>query len=752
MSKVLNILLLWILMISFISCGDIFMKSDEKQTSYEQFSVCKVDFDAISKVMTENIHGDLKCLESNLYLFINLVEGEHSKSGYLSQKDLIKFVRENLADIDEDKINILSGVFDINALFFGDSPGYIAKTNVKKLVELLINFNQQMVQNRIYDYFTTDQRVDYYEHRRRKTVIYKTLDSIGTMVKKVLVENNTKIPLKVFIGKFKNDDNADIIKHAQNLLFSKKSVLGGSTQNVTGVEIMRLTGMLSDIGKVAYDFANLPDTEFSDDDDEEIIRSLKEGVESVQKHLFYTNKTDEPILKFDDLVYFVNEFFPDFKKIIKYKKSILKAKEVLLGNNSEVFTAGEVNKLISEFLYKNLNRGVYFYRAYRINEELLSANTNIISDIRNVSQLTEQDLYSKDDFNRISQKYQFFKGSSYVPTYDTGFVRNARGIFETSVFEDLISRFFTYYGTKKAGTVGGHTLNLVQLEVFMDDFNEVLEGEGYILPGRAKMTAETITLMSGLFHPQSDGTGELEVPEFVEFVTSMLASLNLASTMQEELVELCSLDTKGRYETKCFRDNIEEIFDLEVKGKRIGHFLPQLEIYLADLSGDDKEQFLSSISQFSRTCSHFSDGSEIPMKESDGIVTWAGLLTIEQSMIRFDTDLSGVLEPKEVDEAFKVYKEAVVAMIPYDFLKGYAKDFFRYIVKYDRIPEVPESFSFGNLGQIFSEGFKFFKFTLRSDAGQAANADRMTFASVLKIISENSPTKIANPYNCDVFR
>jgi hypothetical protein len=739
-------------LMSFISCGDMFMKSNEKDTSYAQFSVCKVDFDAISKMMTENIESELNCLESNLYLFINLVEGKHSRLGYLSQKDLVQFVKENLDDIDEEKLNILSGVFDINALFFGDDPNYIAKGNVKKLVRLLIEFNHLMVQNKIYDYFTTDEKVNYYEHRRRKSVIYKTLDSIGKMVQKVLVENDTKIPLKAFLGKFKNKDNLEIIQHAQNLLFSKKSVLGGTTKDLTGMEIMRLTGMLSDIGKVAYDFANLPDTEFSSHDDEEIIRSLKEGVESVQKHLYYKDSKTEPILVFSDLVYFVNEFFPDFKKFIKYKDSILKAKEVMLGNNSETFTAGEINKLISELLYKNLNRGVYFYRAYRINEELLSANAVVISNFNNVSQLTEQDTYSKDDFNRISQNYQFFKGSSFAPVYNTGFVRNARGIFETSVYEDIISRFFSYYGTRKAGAIGGHTLNLEQLEVFMVDFKDVLEGEGYILPGRAKMTAETITLMSGLFHPQSDGTGELEVPEFVEFVTSMLTSLNLASTMQEELVQICSLDDKGRYETKCFRDNIENIFELKVKGKKIGDFLPQLKKYLEDLSDSEKEQFLNSTSEFSRTCSNYSDGSEIPMKESDGIVTWAGLLTIEQSMIRFDKDISGKLEPEEVDEAFKVYKEAVVAMIPYGFLKGFSKDFFRYIVKYNKVPEVPEIKGVRDLLKAVSEGFHFAKFLMKSDSGQAANADRMTFASVLKIINDNSPTKLANPYNCDVFR
>ena len=41
---------------------------------------------------------------------------------------------------------------------------------------------------------------------------------------------------------------------------------------------------------------------------------------------------------------------------------------------------------------------------------------------------------------------------------------------------------------------------------------------------------------------------------------------------------------------------------------------------------------------------------------------------------------------------------------------------------------------------------------LKSNSDQDASADRMTFAAVLEIIAQNSPTNKESPYPCDTLR
>ena len=742
MSKYFNLILL-LVCFSFVACSDLVKKEEEQETkTYDQFLVCETDADAIAKILTLNIEPQLECLKSNLDLFITLAKGENKKAGYLSRKDLITFINMNMKEVTEENILALNGVFDLNSILLGDDPDYISRENVGKLTGLLIKLNKIFVESNLYEYFTTDVKVDLSEHRRRKYIIYKALTEISEIVTEVYVTNNrdtngdfkpnsNQIELKSFITKFKNDDNAEILEHAKNLLFAKKAMLGGDTAILKSSEVVKLLKIVGDLGRVAYDFVNLPDTDTEAHEDEEILRSLKEGISVIAKNFHYAGVSAEPILSYNDIVYMADHFFPEFAQYIAYKESILNAKKVLFGSDSEYFSAGEVSFLLKDILYQNLNRGVYFYRAYRLNEDTLNSQRKITRDFTNVALLTEQDYDSSLDFNRIAKTYRFFKGSSFSPVFDKGYTRNARAFFEISVFEDLVQRFFVYYGSRKLNAVGKYIITLEQLEVFMEDFKHILVGENYIKPGREKNTAETITLMTSLFHSQSDGNDELSIPEFVEFAVTMLTSLGFADTMQEEMGKLCSLDHKGRYSPQCYRDNIHRLFDLEKSNKAIEEYIPQFKSYIMSLSSAERDLYLKSAAKFSRTCTVFSNGDEVPMDNGDGIVSWAGLLVVEQSMVRFDKNNSGVLEPHEVSQAYKIYKSAIEAMIPFDFLKRYSEDFFKYIVKYNKVPDVPEINGWRDLTRAIKEGVHFIKFLFKSDASKAANADRMTFAAVL---------------------
>lgn len=777
MSTMTKLLSLIFIMGAMVSCGDLFHKEEEKKEEFNQFVTCEFEPKSLSKIMTENIKGDISCLEDYLQLFIRVVRSD--QPGYLESDKLKKYIDTNLDDVDPEILEAIDSIFMLNSLLFGDKEKSIHKKNVSKLTAALKEFNHIVIQSKMYKYFTVEERVTFTEHNRRKAEIFRAFKKIGELFNDAIVDNNNKINLVAFIDHFKNiDEDNDIIKYIRSTLFLKKAFLGGEEEILTAKELKRLTRIMGSVGKVAYDFVNLPDTNTEAHQEEEVLKILKEDIQTAQNLFYYKDVEDEPIVTYNQIKTVVDIFFPDFSIFVEYKTSFTKAKEVIFGSSSDVFTSSEVNFLLKDILYKNISRGAFIYRSYsdENNKSILNSIERIWDDFTSLATFSSDERSFEDDFNRISKDYRYFQGSSYIPLFGFEFARNPRGFFEISIFEDIVKRFFVYYGSIQHEVKGDYVMTLEQLQQFMVDFSEIFIGEDYILPGRAADTAETIILMTSLFHSQSNGDGFIEIPEFVEFIVTMLSSLTLSNDTEKFMLTSCEVDEKQRISPECFRKSFISFLDHKVSDdKQVHEFLPNLRDYLASLPEEDGiEEYITATTAFARTCNFFDDGTEVPMKFGDYIVTWGGLLSIEQSMIKFDLNESGVLEYREVEDAYDVYKSAVEGMIPVDFLKKYSKYFFKYIVKFKEVPEVPsfdpEQKIRGNwfvrtfrsikarwkqLAGMTKAGGKFLKFMFDvkfRDMDKEIVADRMTFASVLRIIGENSPSTLENPYPCETLR
>ena len=71
------------------------------------------------------------------------------------------------------------------------------------------------------------------------------------------------------------------------------------------------------------------------------------------------------------------------------------------------------------------------------------------------------------------------------------------------------------------------------------------------------------------------------------------------------------------------------------------------------------------------------------------------MINIESTFLRFDTDNNNLLDNKELDKAFLVYKEAIIAVVKLDESKEkYAKSIFIYMVKYMKIPSTLQLLNF----------------------------------------------------------
>jgi len=256
--------------------------------------------------------------------------------------------------------------------------------------------------------------------------------------------------------------------------------------------------------------------------------------------------------------------------------------------------------------------------------------------------------------------------------------------------------------------------------------------------------------MTSLFHIQSNGDGLIEIPEFTEFIITAFTSIGLANKIQPHMQEICSQDERGKIQADCYRENFLGFMKADIRnGKTLANYFPQLEKYLESLNEKGGYiEYLTATERFSRACNRFTDGTPVPMGYSDFVVSWGGLIAVENSMLRFDTDRSGILEPDEVEEAYIVYEQAIKGLIPYESLKKYSRKFFLYLVKYKKIPDIPKVNGWRSFWRAVRETGHF----LQSLSRKPVSADRMTFAAVLRIIAENSPANLANPYPCDTLK
>ncbi len=751
MSKFINSILLAMAMLTFVGCGDLYMQKEDQDQNF--FATCELDVKALSKILTRNLKGQLLCLESNMNLFMKVVRTD--LPGHLQYEALETYLRTNVEEIDEQAIQMVKAIFDLNSLIFGGSNKYIERKNVAKLIDILIEFNRIFVGANIYEYFTSNNKVSFDEHNRRKAIVYSALVKIGNLVEKAMVKNNNEIVILDFLERFKNDENKEILSNVERLLFLKKAILGGAEKALTHRELKRMASILGDVGKISYDFVNLPDTNTENGEEVEVLKILKEDIQTAYNNFYYKNTPSQVIVSYKDISELVKVFYPGFQRFIKYKTTFLKIKKILLGSASDNITAADVNFLLKDILYKNVAKGVFVYRVFEENETTVRSRYRILYDLDNVVAFNSEEKAFVGDFNRVIKNYRYYQGSKFSPLFAYNYSRDPRGLFDILLYEYLSKKLFVYYGEKDKNAFGNYIMTQADFVTLLKDFSELLEGEEYILPGRVTNLAETMTMVITLFHAQSNGDVRVEIPEFVEFIITLTASMNFTDDMKEYLFERCEVDDKQRIQPSCYREHFLSYINTHLKknDKPVQSFIPNLYNYLTGLEGKEVDKYLKATAKFSRVCTNFNDRSEVPMNYGDFFVTWGGLLSIEQSLLRFDTNKSGVLEPREVDNAYYVYKEAIEEMIPYAYLKKFSKQFFQYIIKFKRVPEVPNITGPTSLWNAVKQGVHFAWFiTAYSERERQGSADRMTFALVLQVIAQNSPENLKNPYPCETLR
>lgn len=772
MTKNLNFIYLLITSLIFlVSCGDLFTKSKDGSLLQYATTSCELETEAFSHILNKKITREIDCLNDQMNMFLDVVETD--RPGYLSKTTLIKFILRPGSNIDESTVDIIDAVFDLSLLIFGEDKGYISRANVNKLTEFLKFFNINIIN--VYERFKSDDLLDFFRHKREAKIVSEKLQSIASELKRLFVLNRNgridQIETDVLLNNFFSDE-PETLGQIRSLMFLKRIFLGGGVYQLTHLEFSEALSKLSDLTRVAYDFVKAENFAFSNEQ-ANMLDLYKTDLDIFQKMIFFYPDSDDHVFDLNNVFEALDKMIPDLGiNFFDYKQEVLALKAPLVGEEENSEPAVPLENFTSKQLYRLLEhvsylvyKGIKMYRVYDLNKEILSSPNNIST----VFEFPE-DQEVANDFSRMVSNYKFIKGSQKSPIYDYKYNRNPDAYFEIAALEYGIKLIMSYYGEQDDRARGGYHMTYDQTYDVIMKIRRFLRDQGIINIGRkggneVAGTADNLVLMSTLFQYQSDGCDKrtvcMEVPELTEFLTGLLTAVSIKDFFVEEITKLCPtvdgedvLEENRRISVDCFRANFMKVLDTKLEGENrsLADYMPELTKYLKKMIGNNDDvtssvqymNFIKETEAFTRTC-NFTYGEPLPMKPNDAFSVFAGLLNLESTFLRLDTNQNGIMDGKrkrnsEVMNAYyNVYEGAIKGLVAPNggFMTKLAKPIFKYLIKHREIPDVSK----------FSSILKFAAFVIFKS--KRANADRMTIATILKVLGEQSETSKQFPFKCD---
>jgi hypothetical protein len=536
---------------------------------------------------------------------------------------------------------------------------------------------------------------------------------------------------------------------------------------------------MSDLGQVAYDLVKVNQFNFAKDA-QKMIEVYREDMRIIDSALYYDDNSYEALFTISDVLNAMDQLDVEIPEIdiTKYPKEIITIKKAFLGSGGEFVSSVEMKKLLEHF-NNILDEGRTFYRIYEMYKDELDSIDPITTDFSSYpAPPGSPEVNHLRHFSEIANNYRFFKGTFTAPYFSFEHYRNPGGFFEIMVAEYLVTQIFKEYGNPNSEARGGYHMTLEQTVLLMDDIKVILKDLGIITIGRVgggevANTADNLVLMSTLFQNQSNGCNDdvcMEVPEITEFLVGLLTAMEVKDFFIEQVESFCpeyddngnltgNRDEFGRIMVGCFRKNFINALEQKIPGdgRSLAEYMPLLSSYITELTdglepGQDPTEsadyfkFITETESFTRTCTTFSDGSDVPMKSNDAFAVFAGLLNVESTLMRFDANQNNKLDgygrgsSNEVLTAYyEVYEGAIKGLVDPNggFMTKLAKPIFQYLVKYGKVPDTSQ----------FRSIWDFIKFLLKFNKG--ADASRTTIATILKTLGEQSENSQKYPFKCD---
>jgi len=503
----------------------------------------------------------------------------------------------------------------------------------------------------------------------------------------IVTRNRSIFPGKMEIlayAKFINSDfdifNQDVT-FLETIFNVKKLFAGGQKEYLTWPEFQRLVERSVKISEFFFDFMTYKKDKYTNADSYQLFL---DGIIGVLETL-YTGELYRPILTMDDLIIVAKHLLKkDDLEAFAPTLAIIKARWV--GGYGRVFTMWDIQTVLSEA--KSLFEEIYFnYITYQVYEKELSTE-GPVRDLE-YRHLPEYSRWSADrikelrtNFMEIITKFRFFRDDKQMILYSEKIKRSPKGIVETGLFRWAFKLVAKIFGHAAPDKTGQYELNIEEVDATLQAFKPVLE-YFKLWSNSIDTFGRNTLLLSDLFQSKSDGNLNIGMDEFAEYAGLILVAIKIGDEMLVNYENYCpNIGTPEvpQYGVLCYRDNF---FKLLLDDFGYKKYFPKLNSYIKNASRDEWYTFLSSVEGFARDV----EDPMVPMDKRNLLLVVGAMMNIESTYIRYDSNLSNLLDNNELLESFKVYENAIklVAKLKPEEFK-YTKSIYFYMVKEMKIP------------------------------------------------------------------
>jgi len=589
---------------------------------------CIPDEEAFHYILEKNIVKDIDCIYEQLEFFMGLAieEGEDEITPTTVKKATLKdFVKKKMNNDGRSEILLkhFDLIFDANGLIFGSPNDELNLSDIEKLKEFVKYFNTRIVAiERLFHKLRPGTVLPYSSHRNNKKMIMDTIDFLlrkATFKKEVVGKDNKKtieeidvslltilkirpdadpkpVSIAQLIRAFQSADydNSDFIESLVSSRFLKPVFLGGSDDFLSRKELISLAnGKLEPMMSAFYDLYRHSHIAYDSSNISEGFKVYSEHLKELKNTFLYrtpqeigTGEDDDSRLVihidkiFDFLKIFGDDFFGDgfsIEDVLKFRWEALRAKEILLGNNSPGFSLGDMKNLIGK-VEDITDLGYNFSTLFKLNEKLILEG----DPITNNTPLKGLGNARYDDFKHILKTHRYFTGNRELPVFGHKFDRNVEGLIELSIYEKVLtyivdfieneypcdggrledkeywsSSFEVYnsYTQKKERVLledgytcinedspkedYKHTLTAGQIVLTLKEFRRVFNDLGIITKGDEYNSASSVVSLADLFSYTSNDNQLVEVSELSELFMNIFNSNGLKDRLTKEILRIC---------------------------------------------------------------------------------------------------------------------------------------------------------------------------------------------------------------------
>ena len=331
---------------------------------------CAIDVEKLKTFITDEIPGDIDCLEENIKKYQEFVSRENEN--VIGREELKVFVNDYFDSGAVELSDSIDLAFSINALILNDSNDSMDIINIKPFFRILKVANRSLVKlnKAIEDYDNGDSKL--IDSRR---VIRTELQSFSAQLRSIIsvrgYNSDIRFNMTGFIGKLQSSFNVLNIEPGtiQAMLGFKKLMLGGHENFLTRPELFDSLEKLPDFGKVLFSIIKGERASFIEEND--YLLMLREGLETIEEQIF-SHRQNTPILT-NDLVESLISFIAEDEDIPRYISISQIFRRTLLNE-------GAVKETLS---YRDIKNVIVFGKSFLDSNIFYEKYKSIVADKEN---------------------------------------------------------------------------------------------------------------------------------------------------------------------------------------------------------------------------------------------------------------------------------------------------------------------------------------------------------------------------------